>query len=235
MLRRMTGADDDLPVVVADADGGAVFQAPEAFRQGVDKFAEAAEAGPVDLDGVVIPAGAAVELDGVVRRGASGIGGQHAAHQVFHPGHPQLAAEFAPEPAGHANMVGVHVGDEEPCQAVGQRAAVAEQRAPGLRRFGRLQAGIHRGPACTIADGPQVDMVQAERHRHAQPEHAGDDLAGAAGLGRVAAGIVQFGFLEGSGDSGSIVGGGAHIGLGGGGACAGGRHAPVPAFWIPSP
>ncbi|MCY1269743.1 hypothetical protein D9M68_195560 [compost metagenome] len=234
MFGRVAGADDDLPVVRANTDGVAIGQAVEALGQGVDVLAEAAEAGAVHLDRFVVPACAAIELDRVIGRRAPRIRRQHAAHQVFQPRHPQLAVELAGQPPGHADVVGVHMGHEQARQATGERAACGEQGAPGLGGFRRLQAGVDGGPAIAVADGPQVDVVQAQRHRHAQPQDTGRYLAGVAGFGGVTTGVIKLGLFEGDGGSceGDVGGLGAHRCLGrwAGRAVRGGRcgNAPAP-------
>ncbi|CAM3411640.1 hypothetical protein CUTA107171_26345 [Cupriavidus taiwanensis] len=239
MFGGVAGADDDLPVVGADADGIAVGQPAEALGQGMHVLAEAAEAGAVHLDRLVIPAGLAIERDGVVRRGAAGVGGEHAAHQVFEPGHPELAVELAGEPSGHADVVRMHMRHEQAGQAAFQRAATGKQRAPGLRGFRGLQAGIDRGPAAAVADGPQVDMVEPQRHRHAQPQYAGCDFPRTTRFGGIAAGVVEFGLFDGDGGSCERdvgrLGGHRCLGRWAGRAVrrGGGQRCPGPAaFWI---
>src|SRR5690606_15863716 len=95
VLGRMPGADDHLPVVVADAQPVAVAQALVALGQRVDVAPEAAEAGAVGIDRLLVPAGAPVEELAVVGRLASRIGDQDAAAEVFEPRHPEPAAELA--------------------------------------------------------------------------------------------------------------------------------------------
>ena len=87
---------------------------------------------------------------------AAGVGGQRAAGQVFEPGHPQPALEFARQPAGHAHVVGVHVGAEDARDARalrrgGQRSFGRDQLAPGGQGLGRLGAGVDDGPAQLVA------------------------------------------------------------------------------------
>ena len=92
------------------------------------------------------PAGALEELDRVGRRLAAGVGHHHAAGQVLEPRHPQAHAELARQPAGHADVVGVHVGDEHARQRplVGR---VGEQLAPDRDGFLGANAGVHDRPA----------------------------------------------------------------------------------------
>lgn len=155
MLGRMATADDDPPVVRADVHGLAVADAPKAVGQRMQILAKAAEAGAVDIERLFAPAGLAVKADGLVGRLPAGVACQGAAGQVFEPCHPQPAAELAREPAGHADMVRVHVGaqdarDARALRSGGQRAVGSDQLAPGSERLGRLGAGIDDGPAVTV-------------------------------------------------------------------------------------
>ena len=79
---------------------------------------------------------------------------------------------------------------------------VGEHLLPGRARGVVGDAAVDDGPALAAVDAvaqqPQVDVVQRERQRHAQPAHAGRDLAACspgAGSG-VAEGVVQFGFVR---------------------------------------
>ncbi len=193
MFRRMAGADDDPPVVLADADHLAVADAPVAVGQRMDALAEVAEARAVVLDGRITPAGAVVEDHAVVRRLAAGVGGEHAAVQVFQPRHPQPALELLGQPAGHADMVGVHVGGEDAAQTLAVRG-LAEQLAPRGQSLVGAHAGVHHRPTVILLDAPDVDVVQHHRQRHAHPYHARRHLERLARRGRVLEGVHQRGF-----------------------------------------
>ena len=89
VLGRVAVADDDAPVVLADAQRLAVADAAVAVGQRVDELAELAEAGAAVLDRGFAPAGAAVEADRVSWGLAPGVGRQYAADQVLQLGHPR--------------------------------------------------------------------------------------------------------------------------------------------------
>jgi hypothetical protein len=76
VLGAVARAHHHLPDVVADRYAVAVAHPVEAVRQGVQSPPEAAEAGAVGLDGLLVPAGRAIELECVRRRLAAGVGGQ---------------------------------------------------------------------------------------------------------------------------------------------------------------
>ena len=70
-------------------------------------------------------------------------------------------------------------------------AGAGEHRVPCTARVLVVQAGVDDGPAVAIGDRPKVDVVQAERQGHAQPQHARRDLHRMPRRGRRAAGIGQ--------------------------------------------
>jgi len=98
--------------------------------------------------------------------------------------HPQIQLPFAHEPVGQAEVVGVEMGDDE---AAGQTQA--QRFAPGCLHLRRGKAGVdERDLVLGIVDQPQVDVIERERQRHAQPVHAGSDgghlsSSGVAGCG----------------------------------------------------
>ena len=202
VLGRVPAADHHTPGVRADAQLLAVAQAPIAVRERVDVLAEVAETRTVGLDRRRAPAGTAAELDGIIRRLAAGVGHHDAAAQVLQPRHPQANAELARQPAGHADMVGMHVGDEH----ARQRALVGrvrEQLAPDEHRLLVAHAGVDDGPPLAIVERPQVDVIQRIGQRHPDPVHAWRHLeglpawgwsferVGQGGLGLVASGHAR--------------------------------------------
>ena len=103
---------------------------------------------------VVAPAGAVIEDDAIVRRLAAGVGGEHAAVQVFQPRHPQPALELLRQPAGHAHVVGVHVGAEMRLSRLAVGGA-GEQLAPRGQRLVGAHAGVDHRPAVAVVDAPR--------------------------------------------------------------------------------
>ncbi len=85
-------------------------------------------------------------------------------------GHPQLDTETLRQPAGQAEMVGVivryhHASNRMATQIV--RNDLVPQSPCGLR----VQPGVYQGPTGAVAQHPQIDVVERERQRHAQPIH----------------------------------------------------------------
>ncbi len=125
--------------------------------------------------------------------------------------HPQPAIEglaggrgrSAPalgEPVREADMVGVHVRRDDAQHRHAARLG-REDLFPGLAGPFVGDAAIDHGPARRrfakavdlVAQQPQVDVVQRERQRHAQPAHAGGDLDAVAGFGPgIRPGVVRF-------------------------------------------
>ena len=81
-------------------------------------------------------------------------------------------------------MIGMIVGDDD---AFYRSAAemISEDLFP--ERFGRVDAvtAIDDGPAATIFQQPQIDVIQRKRQRHAQPKNAGHNLCDFARCGNV--------------------------------------------------
>jgi hypothetical protein len=89
----------------------------------------------------------------------------------FALGGPQLDAEPLGEPAGEAHVIGMEMGADEPRH----RAAVERRRQQPLpQTLGLLvvDAGIDDRPAGAVVDQPEIDVVEREGQRHAQPAHA---------------------------------------------------------------
>jgi len=124
MLGRVAAASDDAPGLVVDLRLHAVADAVVGVGQAVDHVAEVAEARAIRLDGVIAPAGLAEECQRIGRRFTPAVGGHDAADHVFEPRHPQPCAELAGEPTSHADVVGVHVGDEDAGERLGLRLVV---------------------------------------------------------------------------------------------------------------
>jgi hypothetical protein len=59
-------------------------------------------------------------------------------------------------------------------------------------RFHRIEreAGIDDGPARAVFEQPEVDVVERERQRHAQPVDAGRNLEDFTGGGRGGKGVI---------------------------------------------
>ena len=85
------------------------------------------------------------------------------------------------EPTGKADVVGMKVGDED--AGDGPVAQMGEDLFPQVLGFGRMDAGVDDGPAFSVLDQPDVDVVELERQRHSDPMDAGRHFDGLAGFG----------------------------------------------------
>ncbi len=85
-------------------------------------------------------------------------------------------------------MVGMEMGHDQPGHRPAGPAAVGdaepvEDGEPVLLGLVQQHAGIDDGEAVAIFQQPQVDMVELEGQRHAQPVDAGRDLNRLGGVG----------------------------------------------------
>ncbi len=200
----MAVAHDDLPAAPVDADQVAVHDAPE--RRGrlanTQAVGVAARTLVRDLRGVQPVRGEQLGGAGsAVSRQAQDEG---AGGEILGLAHPQLDAEALGQPAGQAEVIGVVVGDDEtPDRTPRQRPG--EDLLPQIAGGSRVQATIHQRPAGLVSQHPQVDVIQREGQRHAQPEHPRRHLHSGARRGNIRKGELQrcgrgrIGLGEGSG------------------------------------
>ena len=120
---------------------------------------------------------------------------QAEAEQILGAWHQQIEAETFAHPAGEADMVGVVVRDDQPREpGAGERPG--EHGLPG--RAARLVAdpAIEHRPALAIGDQIDVDVIEPERQRQAQPQHAVCDLHRRAEGGRLGVREDQVGVVR---------------------------------------
>ncbi|MCY1217580.1 hypothetical protein D9M72_294980 [compost metagenome] len=190
MLRRMALPRDDLPVVGADAKHRAILDAAVAARQARDHSARAAKAVAVAVEGRFVPTGAPAECKAFGRHFLAGFGNGGKAVQVLQARHPEVALEPLHQPAGHANVIGMLVRDDDARHRLaGQRPC--QQRFPGIDALRRKHAGIDDRPAIAVLDGPDIDVRQHVGQGQPHPQYAGCDLIGLTGCGCVSTRIVQ--------------------------------------------
>ena len=70
---------------------------------------------------------------------------------------------------GKPGVIGVKVGDDDPLDRPATEAIVDDPE-PSLTRVIDCHAGVDQGPAVAIFQQPQIDVIEAERQRHAQPK-----------------------------------------------------------------
>jgi hypothetical protein len=77
------------------------------------------------------------------------------------------------------------------------RQCVGEHGLPVRLDVVEVEAGVDDGPAVLLLQQPQVDVVQLEGQRHAQPAHAGREFQRLAGAGLLLEGVGdRFGRLQ---------------------------------------
>jgi len=190
MLGRMAIADDDSPGVAPDDDFLPVDDPSVAIWQGVDVLSEVAEASTVSLERRLAPAGFTIELEGLGRRLATRVGDHDSAGQVLEGTHPEARIELARQPPGQSDMVGMHVGAEDPRDRTVPQG-VPQQVAPEQGGLLAAQSGIDQGPAVTVFDRPEIDVIQGERQRHTDPVDPGSHLDCLATMRRNSEGVFQ--------------------------------------------
>ena len=125
------------------------------------------------------------------RRGSSGVASRlHAGRQILGLAHGERGAGSLAEPGGGAHVVGVVMGDDQALDRLVRQEA-AEHALPQRPRLGRVDAGVDHRPAALAFDEVDVDVVQAERQRQAQPVQAGGDLQRRAVRGRLRERVVE--------------------------------------------
>ena len=105
--------------------------------------------------------------------------------------HPERRVPALAQPAGQADMVGMQVRGDRRASPACRRSCSAKIFSHSSRVASRVDAGVDDGPAVLLLDQPQVDVVELEGQRHAQPVDAGRDVLDVAGLRHVAAGKAQ--------------------------------------------
>lgn len=70
-------------------------------------------------------------------------------------------------------------------------AEACEDGVPGVAGGVQAETGVDDRDAVAVFDQPQVDVVQREGQRHANPVHAGRDLQGFAGCRQRVEGIFE--------------------------------------------
>jgi hypothetical protein len=191
------GADDHAPAAPADRDRLAVGDPSERLRHLRHQRRKVlAHPGAQRLE--LRTLGHAVAA--VVTIGGRGVGARHrhrqdAPHRVLAERHPQRRGEAVAEHARQADVVGVgvraqHPDDRQTLELLGDHGLPVAAQLVGR------DAAADQRPAVAAPEGvaqqPEVDVVQREGQRHAQPVHARRDPDLAPGLGqRVCEGIAQ--------------------------------------------
>ena len=176
----MTATDNDFPFLAGERPMLAVLHALVCLRQFANDPAEHAEILAVQRYLFLGKTGVSIEPNPFLRRLVTCIAGEYTAHHVLLACHPEVHVEFAHEPTSTTDMIGVQVRRNYMCCRITSHGA-GKRRSPDIAAGRDIDAGIDDDPAPTIAQQPQVDVVQGHRQRHVQPCDAirhGDSLAG---------------------------------------------------------
>ncbi len=202
VLGRVPEARHHLPAARADGQRVAVAQPAVARRHGRHQLrvvaSAAAQLAELGLVGQAVPR----EMLGrrVAARVRAVARGHHVAEQVFAERHPEPhlpapARAALADPVREPEVVGMAVRDDhaQHRQAVQVRV---EDVFPVAADLVRGDPAVHHGPARLavefVAQQPEIDVVERERQRHAQPPYAGRHLQVLARLGqRVGERIVE--------------------------------------------
>ena len=189
MLRRVAVADDHVPGIAADVDRIALGDAAKRHRQFIDGTPVGVAAPADGLEVRAVESVGAKQVDQCLRAVAREAVTHGMRGEVFRLGGPHGGAGAAREPAGQPDVVGVIVGDDHACD----RGVRGQQGFPGGPRVVRVETAIDDRPAAGVLHQPEIDVVERERQRHAQPAHAGRDLDHRAGGRRCRKRIPQVG------------------------------------------
>lgn len=201
---RMAVAHDDPPIASADAHLITVHDAGVARRHGRHQVGEVVGA-LADLF-LRVRVGQAMACEvihrGLAARAAAGLVAarrpQRRHHEVGHR-HPEPGVPALAQPIGQADVVRVHVRDQD-AQDGQAFKLVLENVFPQRLDLVARDAAVDDGPAVAavdvVAQQPEVDMIQRERQRHADPFHAFGHRVRPAGLGlEIGPGILQLLFV----------------------------------------
>ena len=199
MLRRMTEAGDDAPLLLANLDQVAILHAGIGLRNSRHQRRIIIAALAHALDQLRVEQSVALEMRQCGRAVDARQGGRHHAREtVFAGRHPERRAGAGAQPVRQAHVVRVAMGGEHAHQRFGP-GALRQHLVPGGAGGVVGDAAIDGGPAAAalelIAQQPQVDMVEGKRQRHAQPVQAGRQFGQRSRRGQhVAKRIVQLRF-----------------------------------------
>ncbi len=115
-----------------------------------------------------------VELQRVVAIEAGEIVSRGVRREILRGRHPERCAGAFDEPPCAADVIGVVVRDDDVLHGAPGHHAV-EVLLPEIERRLDSEAGVHEREAIAVLEDPQVDVVEREGQRHADPTDAGRD------------------------------------------------------------
>ncbi len=115
---------------------------------------------------------------------------RHLADEKFGLRAPQIDTEALGQPSGVAHVVGMKVRDDHLRDRTATQVT-GEDLLPQGADIGQAHAGVDDGPPRAVLEQPQVDVIELEGQRHAEPRHTGRDLDRRAEGGRFSPRIVD--------------------------------------------
>jgi len=151
MLGRVTATHQHVPGVPCKRQAIAFDQSLVGLRQWRDKLAEHAKHFLVAMHRLGRKSCGMVETRAFFRCVATGVGYKHAAQQVLVACHPQINTELVGQPTGAANVVGVHMCDDNVIDRLVTHD-VGDRGLPDLPADLRINPGIDNSPAVIVFD-----------------------------------------------------------------------------------
>ena len=131
----------------------------------------------------------AKQFAGRIDRVTRGTVGDHVRRQEFRLRHGQCRTKASCQPCRIAKMIRMVVRGDDALDGTARERG-REMRFPEGSGRGIAVAAIDLGPAVAVGEQPQIDVVESERQRHAQPADAAHDLDDLGGRGR--SGVGEF-------------------------------------------
>ena len=192
MLGRVAEDRDHFPLAPADWEPVAVHHAAVALRNRGHAAGVSLALARALRNRRGIEAVAHEEVDRVVGVEAAEVVVRRVGREIFRGRHPEGRAGTLDEPGGAADVIGMVVRDDDVLHRLaGERAR--EMHLPQVPRRLHAEARVDERPAVAVLEKPQVDVVERERQRHAQPVHARGDLDRLRGRGRRRLGVLEQG------------------------------------------
>ena len=166
MLGRVAAADDDFPLVISDGSFLTVTKSTIRFRQLCYVLAEKSENPAIIVERLGRISRRRVETEAGIGSRPAGVGDQHPTHRVFLKGHPEIDVKTPGEPAGTANVVRMHVRDND---MFDWRIAhdTGKRSFPDRLALVVAKASVDYRPAVAVGEQPKIDVLERKQQWHA--------------------------------------------------------------------
>jgi hypothetical protein len=181
MLGRVAEDRDHFPLTPADRELVAVHHAQIALRDRRHAAHVAFALARALGDRRGRKAVAHEEVDGVVGVEAAEVLARRVRREILRGRHPHRRPGLLHQPPGASHVVGVVMRDHEVLHRLAGEEP-AEVLLPQIPRGLHAVSRVDQGEAVAVGEDPEVDVVERERQRHADPPHAVGDRQRLAGL-----------------------------------------------------